>query len=792
MQNNNSTNNDHFNDCYEDISKSIEAIQSNHLNQSINNNDITRDINDTNNNELNLMKRSNSCKLDSLNTSTSLPLKRSFPCEKSQYHIGWRPVTAFMTNLQSKLLNHSNDLKSEQPNQSTEQKSNINHLGRFNIGCPSGCNSSIADVIVNEDYEFYTDMIQSSELLNNQQNPIQSESITYRNCHQLPHYMENDHLSKTCTGTSKAPVIVRLNVSGTIFHVRHSTLKRDPFVYGKMLEDAIWIAQTKEYYFERDPEVFRFILSYLRRGELHLPHGMCGPLVEKELDDWGIALGLDIQRCCLGPVMESKSKLESLHRFEEKLEPEAVQPDYWIQSYRWQLFREKIWSVIDISPRLIHSRFSNYRHRKQYTPNELFCNDYSSTSDQSNSNDNHSFNSNQKSINPINHYSISNEQSDDSLESKSFHLSTTIQSIHHCCHEKINKYTKCSSCYPMNNHESIYLIWLRHFYFIYETLIITSAVGVFMLSTVKEYRIPFYMNITGYTDAYNDTIIDYTNNHLEIITLFNQSDKTNYSYFTLPSKWLVQMDIFFSIAITIDVLIRMIFCPCFLIWFFSLSTLIDILSLVPFYCEFIFYELVYTYNNDNHYHTNPDSIWWLIRILKVEEYFIILKVFVVLRLFRLLRRHRGTRVLFYTIRTTITDLSIIIILILVSALFFGAAIYFVDPTFTDIPKGFWWALITMSTVGYGDLVPNNTGGYIVATACIILGTLLVSYTIPVLVNHFLLYYAHADQLSMVKQLHRTAKRKIRNRKMSRYLQKALFNAKSIVSSTMTNVNNNKT
>ncbi|VDP55295.1 unnamed protein product [Schistosoma mattheei] len=399
------------------------------------------------------------------------------------------------------------------------------------------------------------------------------------------------------------------------------------------------------------------------------------------------------------------------------------------RSYRWQLFREKIWSVIDISPRLIHSRFSNYRQRKQYTPNELFCNDYSSTSDQSNSNDNPSFNSNQKSINPINHYSISNEQSDDSLESKSFHLSTTIQSMNQYCHEKINKCTKCSNCYPMNNHESIYLIWLRHFYFIYETLIITSAVGVFMLSTVKEYRIPFYINITEYTDAYNDTIIDYTNNHLEIITLFNQSDKTNY---------------------------------------------------------------IYTYNNDNHYHTNPDSIWWLIRILKVEEYFIILKVFVVLRLFRLLRRHRGTRVLFYTIRTTITDLSIIIILILVSALFFGAAIYFVDPTFTDIPKGFWWALITMSTVGYGDLVPNNTGGYIVATACIILGTLLVSYTIPVLVNHFLLYYAHADQLSMVKQLHRTAKRKIRNRKMSRYLQKALFNAKSIVSSTMTNVNNNKT
>uniref|UniRef100_A0A5K4FA75 BTB domain-containing protein n=2 Tax=Schistosoma mansoni TaxID=6183 RepID=A0A5K4FA75_SCHMA len=779
----------------EDLSKSIEGIQPNHLNKC---NHIIEDINHTNNNrnEFDIMKRSNSCIYNSFYNSRLSPLKRSFPCDKSSYHV-WKPVSTFVTNLQSKLLNHS---KSEQTNQLVNHKPNINHLGRFNVGCPTGCNSSIADVSMNDDYELYTDIIQSTELLSNHEHQsIQPELNAHKSHMRSPQFMENDHLSKTYTGTTKAPVIVRLNVSGTIFHVRHSTLKHDPFVYGKMLEDAIWIDKTKEYYFERDPEVFRFILNYLRRGELHLPHGMCGPIVEKELDDWGIALGLDIQRCCLGPVMESKSKLESLHRFEEKLEPDAVRPDYWIQSYRWQSFREKIWSVIDISPRLINSRFTTNKHRRHYLPNELFPNEYSSTSDQSNPNDTSLNSTNNHITNPTDHfnhdYSIDNEQLNNnnnnntpsgcSSEPKSFEL-PTMTSMNLCCHNKFNPANnKCpaifSSYSSSTNHESVYLTWLRRFYFIYETLIITSAVGVFMLSTVKDFRVPFHLNITEYTDLYNETISDY-NNHIEA-TINSNSYRTNNSYFTLPSKWLVQMDIFFSIAITIDVIIRMIFCPSIMLWFFSLSTLIDILSLIPFYCEFIFYELVYNNNN------NSEAIWWLIRVLRVEEYFVVLKVFVVLRLFRLLRRHKGTRVLFYTIRTTITDLSIIILLILVSALFFGAAIYFVDSTFSDIPKGFWWALITMSTVGYGDLVPNNTWGYIVATACIILGTLLMSYTIPVLVNHFLLYYAHADQLSMVKQLHRTAKRKIRNRKMSRYLQKALLNAKSIVNATITNVNN---
>ncbi|CAH8298133.1 unnamed protein product [Schistosoma turkestanicum] len=335
MQDNPCIDNDNFHDCNGDLSKSNERNQPTHLNKCKNNNTI--DLNDLtyDNDELDQMKRSHSCKYNSFNESRSSPLKRSLPFEKSRHYV-WRPVSTFVTNLQSKLMNHSNCLKPEQTNQLIENKPTISHLGRFDVGCPSGCNSSIADVSVNEDYDLYTDMIHTSELSNHESTVVhqqhqQQQSNEYRHCTKSPQFMENDYLSKTCTGNSKASIIVRLNVSGTIFHVRHSTLKRDPFVYGKMLEDAVWIAQTREYYFERDPEVFRFILSYLRRGELHLPHGMCGPLVEKELDDWGIALGLDIQRCCLGPVMESKSKLESLHRFEEKLEPEAVRPDYWIQ-----------------------------------------------------------------------------------------------------------------------------------------------------------------------------------------------------------------------------------------------------------------------------------------------------------------------------------------------------------------------------------------------------------------------------------------------------------------------------
>lgn len=111
--------------------------------------------------------------------------------------------------------------------------------------------------------------------------------------------------------------LLKLNISGTAFVIKVSTLQRDQIVFDKFLEDAEYLAETEEYYFERDPVVFRFVHAYLRNQEMHLPLNICGPMLEKELEAWGIQLGLDLQRCCLGPVMETKSKMESLRSFEE-------------------------------------------------------------------------------------------------------------------------------------------------------------------------------------------------------------------------------------------------------------------------------------------------------------------------------------------------------------------------------------------------------------------------------------------------------------------------------------------
>lgn len=86
-----------------------------------------------------------------------------------------------------------------------------------------------------------------------------------------------------------------------------------------------------------------------------------------------------------------------------------------------------------------------------------------------------------------------------------------------------------------------------------------------------------------------------------------------------------------------------------------------------------------------------------------------------------------------------------IIFLLTGVLIFASVIFYVESeNFENIPIGIWWALVTMTTVGYGDKVPKSEAGYIIGCVCVICGVLTVAFTVPIVVNNFALYYAHAQ------------------------------------------------
>ena len=96
--------------------------------------------------------------------------------------------------------------------------------------------------------------------------------------------------------------------------------------------------------------------------------------------------------------------------------------------------------------------------------------------------------------------------------------------------------------------------------------------------------------------------------------------------------------------------------------------------------------------------------------------------------------------LFRAIRTI---LAIATALVLIA----GTLARAIEPeTFTSIGLAFWWALTTVTTVGYGDVVPTTTGGRLVGAALMLTGLSLIPLVTSVVVSMLAAKRAQAQRV----------------------------------------------
>jgi len=94
----------------------------------------------------------------------------------------------------------------------------------------------------------------------------------------------------------------------------------------------------------------------------------------------------------------------------------------------------------------------------------------------------------------------------------------------------------------------------------------------------------------------------------------------------------------------------------------------------------------------------------------------------ILRLLKLVRYLRAMRLFISSMRDTLEMLIMVFGGIALGAVLAGNVIYTIEPeTFTSAFDGAWWGIVTMTTVGYGDVVPQTLAGRAVAVVLMVIG-----------------------------------------------------------------------
>lgn len=161
----------------------------------------------------------------------------------------------------------------------------------------------------------------------------------------------------------------------------------------------------------------------------------------------------------------------------------------------------------------------------------------------------------------------------------------------------------------------------------------------------------------------------------------------------------------FTILFSLEYITRIFISPKPLKYIFSFWGLIDFFASIPTYLSFF---------------------------LGGAQFLIVVRLIRLLRVFRILKMIRFTKeaiILIEALKASLHKITIFLFAVLVLVLILGTLMYVVEGQnkgFSSIPQSIYWAIVTITTVGYGDLVPQTVMGKFISSVIMLLGYAIIA------------------------------------------------------------------
>jgi voltage-gated potassium channel len=162
---------------------------------------------------------------------------------------------------------------------------------------------------------------------------------------------------------------------------------------------------------------------------------------------------------------------------------------------------------------------------------------------------------------------------------------------------------------------------------------------------------------------------------------------------------------FFTIIFTIEYILRLICVGRPLLYATSFFGIVDLLAIVPTYISLLI----------------PGS-----------EYFLVVRILRILRIFRVLKLVQymsEALLLMKALRASSRKVIVFLFTVLTLVIILGSIMYVIEGAengFTSIPRSIYWAIVTLTTVGYGDISPQTNLGQVLAAFIMILGYSIIA------------------------------------------------------------------